>query len=99
MADGLEEAVASLFWVTNRLHSEVPEILKVNKQLTKKFGKEYAISCNSKYFLFIKNFYIKNFYLFLENALNNVNEKLVSKLTISTPPKSLVEKYMEEIAK
>ena len=33
------------------------------------------------------------------NSLNNVNEKLVHKLGIHAPPKVLVEKYMEEIAR
>lgn len=33
------------------------------------------------------------------NNLHNVNEKLVHKLGIHAPPRVLVEKYMEEIAK
>ena len=48
MADGLEEAVASLLWSTTRLQAEVPELKKVDKQLTFKFGKEYAKSCMGK---------------------------------------------------
>ncbi|ESO03532.1 hypothetical protein HELRODRAFT_80067 [Helobdella robusta] len=34
-----------------------------------------------------------------KNSLNNVNEKLIHKLNIHAPPKVLVEKYMEEIAR
>ena len=33
------------------------------------------------------------------NTLGNVNEKVVAKLGVQAPPRSLVEKYMEEIAK
>lgn len=33
------------------------------------------------------------------NSLNNVNEKLLHKLAVQAPPKVLVEKYLEEIAK
>ena len=33
------------------------------------------------------------------NNLHNVNEKLIHKLGIHAPPRVLVEKYMEEIAK
>ncbi len=35
----------------------------------------------------------------MSNTLNNVNEKLMHKLAIQAPPKILVEKYLEEIAK
>lgn len=33
------------------------------------------------------------------NELNNVNEKLIHKLGVQAPPRILVEKYLEEIAK
>jgi vacuolar protein sorting-associated protein IST1 len=33
------------------------------------------------------------------NSLNNVNEKLMHKLAVQAPPKILIEKYLEEIAK
>ena len=33
------------------------------------------------------------------NQLSNVNEKLMHKLSVQAPPKLLVEKYLEEIAK
>ena len=33
------------------------------------------------------------------NQLNNVNEKLMHKLSVQAPPRVLVEKYLEEIAK
>lgn len=33
------------------------------------------------------------------NELNNVNEKLIHKLGVQAPPRMLVEKYLEEIAK
>ncbi|XP_067674866.1 IST1 homolog isoform X2 [Haliotis asinina] len=33
------------------------------------------------------------------NALNNVSEKVMHKLSVQAPPKTLVERYMDEIAK
>ena len=33
------------------------------------------------------------------NALSNVSEKVMHKLSVQAPPKTLVERYMEEIAK
>ena len=33
------------------------------------------------------------------NQLNNVNDKLMHKLSVQAPPKILVEKYLEEIAR
>ena len=33
------------------------------------------------------------------NQLSNVNEKLMHKLSVQAPPKLLIEKYLEEIAK
>lgn len=80
VAGGMEEAISSLIWVTLRLQADVPELVKVHKQLARKFGKEFCKSCE-------------------KNSLSNVNEKLVNKLSINTPPSILVEKYISEIAK
>ena len=33
------------------------------------------------------------------NELNNVNEKLMHKISVQAPPRMLVDKYLEEIAK
>lgn len=77
---GIEEAVASIFWVTPRLSSDVPELKEVSQQLAMKYGKEFAETCR-------------------KNGLQNVNEKVVAKLSMSAPAKVLVENYMLEISK
>lgn len=80
MDPGLEEAIATLLWVTPRLSSDVGELREVSNQLTLKYGKEFAESCR-------------------RNQLENVNEKVIHKLSSSAPPRMLIENYLVEIAK
>ncbi|XP_029649103.1 IST1 homolog [Octopus sinensis] len=77
---GLEEAIASLIWVTPRLQSDIQEFKQISEQFGAKYGKEFAQACRT-------------------NALNNVSEKVMHKLSVQAPPKILVERYMIEIAK
>lgn len=77
---GLEEAIASLIWVTPRLQCDIQELKHISEQFAAKYGKEYAQACRT-------------------NALNNVSEKVMHKLSVQAPPKILVERYMIEIAK
>lgn len=42
---GIEEAIATLIWVTPRLSGDVQELREVSNQLTVKYGKEYAVMC------------------------------------------------------
>jgi len=77
---GLEEAIATLIWITPRMVSDVQEFKAINDQLIAKYGKEFAQAC-------------------LANSLNNVNEKVMHKMSVKAPPKILIEKYLIEIAK
>lgn len=77
---GLEEPIASIIWATPRLVAEAQELKVVTEQLTAKYGKEFALQCQS-------------------NNLENVNEKLMHKLSVRAPPRLLVDKYLEEIAR
>lgn len=44
---GLEEAIATIIWVTPRLQSEVPEFKVVSDQFTAKYGKVFSEACRS----------------------------------------------------
>ncbi|GAB1611237.1 IST1 homolog [Argonauta hians] len=44
---GLEEAIASLIWVTPRLQSDVQEFKQISEQFAAKYGKEYAQACRT----------------------------------------------------
>ncbi|CAH1799124.1 unnamed protein product [Owenia fusiformis] len=42
---GLEEAIATIIWITPRLISDVAELKTVTEQLTSKYSKEFADAC------------------------------------------------------
>lgn len=42
---GIEEAIATIIWVTPRLSGDVQELREVSNQLTVKYGKEYTLMC------------------------------------------------------
>jgi len=42
---GIEEAVATIIWVTPRLSGDIQELREVSNQLTLKYSKEYAEMC------------------------------------------------------
>lgn len=45
---GLAESISSVIWVTPQLATEVAELKVICDQLTRKFGKPYAMACQSK---------------------------------------------------
>lgn len=45
MDSGLEEAIASLIWVTPRLQSDVKELKVITDIFTHKYGKSFAAAC------------------------------------------------------
>ena len=47
MDSGLEEAIASLIWVTPRLQCDIQELKHISEQFAAKYGKEYAQACRT----------------------------------------------------
>ncbi|XP_013409985.1 IST1 homolog isoform X2 [Lingula anatina] len=44
---GLEECIASIIWAAPRVVADIAELAQVAQQLTAKYGKEYAIMCQT----------------------------------------------------
>uniref|UniRef100_A0A0N5AFL2 IST1 homolog n=1 Tax=Syphacia muris TaxID=451379 RepID=A0A0N5AFL2_9BILA len=81
--DGIAEAVISVLWAAPRVSTDISELKVISDQLTVKYGKPFAEAARANQ---------------LEYPAK-VSPKLISKLSVHTPPKLLVERYMIEIAK
>ncbi|CAI4231556.1 unnamed protein product [Auanema sp. JU1783] len=76
--DGIAEAVISILWAAPRVACDIPEFKIISDQLTTKYGKPFAEAARG-------------------NQLDypaKVNPKLIQKLSVSAPPKLLVERYL-----
>ncbi|EYB82048.1 hypothetical protein Y032_0368g68 [Ancylostoma ceylanicum] len=80
--DGIAEAVISIMWAAPRLATDIAEFKTISDQLTIKYGKPFAEAARANQLEFPAK----------------VSPKLISKLSVSAPPKVLVERYMIEIA-
>ncbi|KAK6758300.1 hypothetical protein RB195_015859 [Necator americanus] len=80
--DGIAEAVISIMWAAPRIATDIAEFKTISDQLTIKYGKPFAEAARANQLEFPAK----------------VSPKLISKLSVSAPPKVLVERYMIEIA-
>ncbi|RCN30825.1 hypothetical protein ANCCAN_23398 [Ancylostoma caninum] len=75
--DGIAEAVISIMWAAPRLATDIAEFKTISDQLTIKYGKPFAEAARANQLEFPAK----------------VSPKLISKLSVSAPPKVLVERF------